>query len=90
MADQSGGYPDQPVPHGGNHGLAVADAVPEQPAAASGLGKKYLDWTGRQGRATVISPMTRTRKVVFAMRPRAVQLRQGVLRLAVWAPRGAV
>ena len=30
-----------------------------------GLGK-YLDWTGRRCRATVISPMTRTRKFVVA------------------------
>jgi hypothetical protein len=30
------------------------------------LGKHYASWTGRQGRKTVITPMTRKRKVVLS------------------------
>ena len=30
------------------------------------LGRHYSSWTGRQGRATVITPMTRRRKIVLA------------------------
>jgi cellulose synthase/poly-beta-1,6-N-acetylglucosamine synthase-like glycosyltransferase len=30
------------------------------------LGRHYASWTGRQGRATVITPMTRRRKLVLA------------------------
>jgi len=31
------------------------------------LGRHYVSWTGRQGRATEISPMSRRRKTVFAL-----------------------
>jgi poly-beta-1,6-N-acetyl-D-glucosamine synthase len=31
------------------------------------LGRHYVSWTGRQGRATVISPMSRRRKTIFAV-----------------------
>jgi hypothetical protein len=31
------------------------------------LGRHYASWTGRQGRATVITPMTRRRKIVLSV-----------------------
>ena len=38
VTDQPGRYPDQPVPQGGDHGLAVADTVPDQAAVRAGAG----------------------------------------------------
>jgi hypothetical protein len=39
VADQPGRYPEQPVPQGGDHALAAADAVAEQPGARVGRGE---------------------------------------------------
>lgn len=43
------------------------------------LGKRYASWTGRQGRATVITPMTARRRVVLT------QIGTGVGLLMLWA-----
>src|SRR6187549_648578 len=39
VTDQPGRYPDQPVPQGGDHGLAAADAMAEQQGARAGRGE---------------------------------------------------
>jgi len=39
VTDQAGGDGDQPSSQGGDHGLAAADTVPEQPSVAAGGGE---------------------------------------------------
>jgi hypothetical protein len=39
VADQAGGHGEQPPPQRGDHGLAAADTVPDQPPVASGGGE---------------------------------------------------
>ena len=49
MTDQPGGDADQPVPQGGDHGLAVADTVPEQAAVGGGGGGELVQPAGEAG-----------------------------------------
>src|SRR6478736_9127388 len=49
VTDQSGGDTDQPVPQGGDHGLAIADAVPEQPAVGCGGAGELMQPAGEAG-----------------------------------------
>jgi hypothetical protein len=39
VTDQAGGDRDQPPPQGGDHGLAAADTVPDQPSVVAGSGE---------------------------------------------------
>src|SRR5947209_13217147 len=46
VADEATGHADQPVSQGGDHGLAVADAVSGQPAVGAGGGGEVVQPAG--------------------------------------------
>ena len=46
MADQAGRHSDQPVAQGGDHGLAVADAVTKELPVGSGGGGELVGPAG--------------------------------------------
>ena len=61
MADQSGGDADQPVPQGGDHGLAVADAVPEQRPSGVGVAVSWCSQPVRLAARKMFSTAVRWR-----------------------------
>ena len=58
MADQAGWHPDQLVSQGGDHGLAVADAVTKELPAGSGGGGELVQPAGDADREQRNVPLT--------------------------------